>query len=79
MNDEEILQKYILRLNIDMNSHKQMKILCKEMGEENLFQEIINKQIRKLIHEIAEEIHCDSESDLKRLLSSYVGCLLFRR
>lgn len=35
--EEEILQKYLLRLNIDMNSLKQMRILCNEMKEETLF------------------------------------------
>ena len=34
---KEILQKYLLRLNIDMNSLKQMRILCNEMKEETLF------------------------------------------
>ena len=77
--DEEILQKYIFRLNICMNSLKQMRILCKQLQDEGIFQEIVNKQVLKFISDLASETASESEADLKKLLSSYIGFLLFRR
>ena len=35
--------------------------------------------MRKLISDLAEEAPSDNESDLKKILSSYIGFLLFRR
>ena len=35
--------------------------------------------MRKFITDICEENRCDSEGDLKKLLSVYIGFLLFRR
>lgn len=32
--DCEVIQRYILRINVEMNNLKQMKLMCKELNQE---------------------------------------------
>lgn len=43
-----------------MNSLKQTRMLCKEMKEDELFQDMLNKQIRKVINDIAKNTPCEN-------------------
>lgn len=81
--DNENLQRFIIRANVEMAQLKQVKFLCEELENENKggsnFADLVRGNIFKNLKKIHENSPCESEEDYKRIVCHMVGFLLVVR